>query len=263
MPIEPYPQTGYEPPDEDAPIWRYMPLNRFGDLMTSSQLYFCRADLFEDENEGLPTEDYARSVCANMKANIDNVIGDLVQQKEGYYISCWHLFDHETARMWRKYAEAGVAICSRYRLLKVALDAMPERAMLGLVRYGFDHVGWNILRFITTKRPDFKHEREVRALIWKPEWAGRNRHIDLDNNFHRRPITPPPPYILRGLRQTVDLQAVIKSIVVSPTASADMIIEVESLVKSSGYSIPVSQSIFTQYRHLLPDLDEIIRFSTD
>jgi len=51
-----------------------------------------------------------------------------------------------------KYGKDGVAICSRYGLLKAALAALPDRAMLGLVRYGFDHVGWNILRFITTKR---------------------------------------------------------------------------------------------------------------
>jgi hypothetical protein len=76
--------------------------------------------------------------------------------------------------MWGQYGNAGVAICSHYGLLKAAVDAMPDRAMLGLVRYSFDHVGWNILRFITTKRPKFADEREVRALIWKPEWAGQD-----------------------------------------------------------------------------------------
>jgi len=77
-----------------------MPFARFVELIRTGELYFPRSDKFDDEHEGLPTEEYARYVCANMGPghNLDNTIGDLVQQKEAYFISCWYLFDHETAR---------------------------------------------------------------------------------------------------------------------------------------------------------------------
>ena len=59
MPIESY-FSQLEPP-EDAEIWRFMPLHRFEDLMANEELFFCRADLFtQDENEGIPPEDYVR-----------------------------------------------------------------------------------------------------------------------------------------------------------------------------------------------------------
>jgi hypothetical protein len=240
-----------------------MRYSRFVELMRTAELYFSRSDKFEDQNEGLPTEEYARYVCARMGPghDLDNTIGELVQQKEAYFISCWYLFDHETAKMWGKFGKDGVAICSRYALLKAALDAMPDRAMLGLVRYGFDHIGWNILRFITTKRPDFAHEREVRALIWKPEWAGQARHIDLDNKSHRKPLTDPPPHVLPGLRREVDLQALVEGIVVSPEASPGTLGDVQQLVSNLGYTIPIRKSSFTQYPHVVTDLAEIIRYS--
>lgn len=263
MPIERYPQDDLQPGSDDAVIWRFMPLNRCVELLHTRELYFCRSDKFEDQHEGLPTEEYARPVCASMGpgTDLDDTIGNLVQQKEAYFISCWYLFDHETARMWGQYGKDGVAICSRYGLLKAALDAMADRAMLGLVRYSFDHVGWNILRFITTKRPDFADEREVRALIWKPEWAGNNRHIDLDNKFHRKPLTDPPPHVLPGLRQAVDLQALVEGIVVSPEANPGTPGEIERLVSKLGYIIPVHESSFRQYPHVVTDLAEIMRFS--
>jgi len=134
--------------------------------------------------------------------------------------------------------------------------------MLGLVRYSLDHVGWNILRFITTKRPEFAHEREVRALIWEPEWAGNNRHIDLDNKCYRKPLTDPPSYVLPGLRRAVDLQALVEGIVVSPEANQGTLGEIEQLVSKLGYAIPVQESSFTRYPHVVTDLAEIIRLSS-
>jgi hypothetical protein len=264
MPLERYPQDDLQPGSDDSVIWRFMCFNRFVELMHTGELYFCRSDKFEDEHEGLPTEEYARYVCASMGPghDLDNTIGNLVQDKEGYFISCWYLFDHETARMWGKYGKGGVAVCSRYGLLKATLDAMPDRAMLGLVRYSFDHVGFNILRFITTKRPEFADEREVRALIWKPEWAGNDRHIDLNNKFHRKPLTAPPPHVLPGLRRAVNLPALVEGIVVSPEANPGTLEEIKQLVNKLGYSIPVQESSFTRYPHVVTDLAEIIRLSS-
>lgn len=241
-----------------------MPFDRFEDLMCTGELYFCRSDRFEDEDEGLPTEDYARYVCDSMGPghDLDDTIGNLVQDKEAYFISCWYLFDHETAKMWKQYGQDGVAICSRYGLLKMALDAMPDRVMLGLVRYSFEHVDWNILRFITTKRPGFAEEREVRAFIWKPEWAGQDRHIDVNNKCHREPLTEPPPYVLPGLRRAVDVQSLVERIVMSPDANPGRFEKVKQLVRDLGYEIPVEQSTLTRYSHLIPDLPDLVRFST-
>ena len=45
------------------------------------------------------------------------------------------------------------------------LDAIQARTMVGQVRYSLNHEGFNILRFITTKRPEFFPEKEVRVFV--------------------------------------------------------------------------------------------------
>lgn len=265
MPLERYPQDDFQPDTDYSEVRRFMPFTRFAELMETSELYFCRADKFQDEHEGLPTEEYARQTCANMGPgyDLDDTIGRLVQQKEGHFISCWYLYDHETAKMWGQYGRDGVAICSRYGLLKTALEGMPdEKKMIGLVRYSLDHVGWNILRFITTKRPEYAGEREVRALIWKPEWAGQMRHVDINNKFHRKPLTEPPQHVLPGLRRAVNLKGLIEGVVVSPEVSPTTFEAIKRIVITKlGSKIPVQKSSFTQYPNVTIDLAEIIRLS--
>jgi hypothetical protein len=68
VPLEYYPQAGFELLDDRVPIWRFMKTRTFTRFVESGELYFCRADLFDDEHEGLPLEDYARNVVANMGA---------------------------------------------------------------------------------------------------------------------------------------------------------------------------------------------------
>ena len=112
----------------------------------------------------------------------------------------------------------------------------------------------NLFRYITTKRIKYAHEREVRAFLWIPDpHAGINRHYDADNRVHPLPLTPPPPHVLKGHRRKVDLQALLTGIVVSPWASATTLDEVNELISSKGYSIPVRQSELSRYLALLPD----------
>ena len=60
MAIETFPDQ-LEPQNQDAVIWRFMNMKKFRDLMATGELYFCRADLFHDESEGLPPENYKPS----------------------------------------------------------------------------------------------------------------------------------------------------------------------------------------------------------
>jgi hypothetical protein len=250
---------GLEPESPEAVVWRFMEFWKLDDLMRTSTLYFCRADLFDDESEGLPPEQYIPLlVPAPVDAlGVDDAIGSLAQFREAFFINCWYLFCDETlatVRMWKKCGE--VAVCSRYSLLKSALDSLDSssgRPHLGRVRYGWKHLtGWNAQRFITTKQAKYQDEEEVRALLWLPEQStitGVNRHFDKDNKPHRRPLTPSSAPTCQ--RRKVDLQALITGIVVSPLAPDPLRSEVESLNQQTGHSIPVRPSQLAQYRHLL------------
>lgn len=260
MAIETYPDQ-LEPTNPEVVIWRFTKMARFADLMNTGELYFCRADLFNDEHEGLPPEEY---LCYCLGLNrllltdrriLDNHLGDLAQFRESFYISCWHLFREETDKMWNEYGNDGVAICSRYSLLRSALSTMGDRAFLGLVRYGAKHLtGYNLFRFITTKRAKFEGEKEVRAMLWITDpHATINRHVDVQNRPHPRPLTKPPAErVLEGHRRRVDLQTLITEIVVTPWASSATLNEVNCLVTGNGYCIPVRPSGLAPYRDLLP-----------
>jgi hypothetical protein len=56
MPVELF-TDALEPSDKDAVIWRFMELWKFARLLETGRLYFCRADLFEDDEEGLPPDE--------------------------------------------------------------------------------------------------------------------------------------------------------------------------------------------------------------
>jgi hypothetical protein len=263
MALETYPDQ-LEPTNPEVVIWRFMKMARFADLMKTHELYFCRADLFTNQHEGLPPEKYIcywlglNRLLLSDRATLDDHLGNLAQFRESFYISCWHLFRSETDKMWNEYGNDGVAICSRYSLLKSALGAMGDRAFLGVVRYGAKHLtGYNLFRFIMTKREKFAAEREVRAMLWIMDpHATINRHFDEQNRPRPRPLTKPPAdSVLDGQRRSVDLQALITEIVVTPWASPATLDAVNRLVKDSGYTFPVRPSALTQYRDLLPSTE--------
>ncbi len=261
MGLENYPDQ-LEPADKDVVIWRFMDMRKFRDLITTGELYFCRADLFKnDQREGLPPEEYLAGFGLNPldikeRQELIHTIGSDAQFREDFYISCWHLFREETLKMWREYGDQGVAVCSQYRLLKSALNAMNDRAFIGLVRYGSEHLigkRANVFRLITTKRLAYADEREVRAFLWIMDpLASLNRHIDADNRVHPRPLTPPPDRVLKGHRRKVDLQSLLTEVVVSPWALPATFEAINQLIKDNGYTLPVELSALSRYRALLP-----------
>jgi hypothetical protein len=61
MPLKSYDQQLPDPP-LDAPLWRFMAMDKFCDFIANEELYLRRCDLFKktDPQEGLPTDDYVR-----------------------------------------------------------------------------------------------------------------------------------------------------------------------------------------------------------
>jgi hypothetical protein len=227
--IEPMPVENFvdnpEPKDPKALIWRYIEFYKLQDLVQSRQLYFRRSDKLNDEQEGLPPSDYER-ILKFKKFDINDIkerdheIGSLAQFRQSFYVSCWHLHDGETAKMWQRYGKDGVAIVSRYDLLRHVLHSLPDKVLVGLIRYGSKHLtGWNVVRFVTTKHEKYSTEREVRAMIWLTETGDSiNRHFDLNNRPHDRPIYDPPQTLPEAIRRDINVASLISEVVISPFA---------------------------------------------
>ena len=268
---EPMPVTTFvddpEPTDPRSCIWRYVEFWKLRDLVQTGQLYLRRADKLEDEHEGLPPIEYERvlnrsTFDLNDIRKRDHDIGSLAQFRQSFYVSCWHLHVGETATMWARYGKDGVAIVSRYDLLKQVLHPLLDKVMVGLIRYGTGHLtGWNVIRFVTTKREEYSSEREVRAMIWLTDTGdGMNRHFDLTNLPHDRPIYDPPPTLPVGIRCDIDVASLITEVVVSPFAPAGRLAEVRALLAAAGITADVHESPLTRYSSLIPTDDELKRF---
>jgi hypothetical protein len=263
MPVEHY-HDQLEPTNQDAIIWRFMNLEKFRDLIDSGKLYFCRADLFNenDEREGLPPQKFLMRwglspLDLGDRQQLIDHIGLAAQCREEFYVSCWHLFREETLKMWEQYGKDGVAICSRYSLLKSSLDSMPDHAFIGLVRYESSFMAKaNLFSYITNKREKYAGEQEVRAFLWilDPNRGG-NRHIDAEGRVHPHVMEPPPDSVSKGEKRAVDLDKLITQVVVTPWASPTLVGEVEEIVKTSDHAIPVIPSELARYRQFLPDPD--------
>jgi len=252
MPVLPY-YSQQEPPSE-AVIWRFLDLRKFRDLMANQELYFRRADLFDDESEGLPPEQYVRRVLRLDPYNIKDQValnhhfGQLAQAREMYFITCWYLYQKEDLAIWEQYGHDGVAVISRYGLLKESLEGILDDTHVGLIRYGTGHLTdrFNATEFITTKQEKYAAESEVRAILTSPDpLDGGNRHIDFNNFPHRVPLDANPrhPWVHDCKRRRISLRDLLQGVVVSPWAESDDIEEINLWTKCRLSMLPTDSDL--------------------
>jgi hypothetical protein len=250
--------NGIEPENQDTEIWRFLTVEKLEKLL-NGELYFRRANLFDDEMEGLPPEDYERMLNLS-RYDLNDIqernaaIGFIACMRQSHYLNCWYLFDEEKVEMWKKFAPNGVAVRSTYARLKAVLEPITEEEhpTLGLVRYGSAHVNrWNTDVFVSTKKKQYAHEREVRAMLTvRDPHEGGNRYIDINNWYRDRPLydTPNP----KGINRPVDLNTLIVEVVVSPYADPATLGVIQAMVRDARCALPVRVSDLARYAALLP-----------
>jgi hypothetical protein len=268
MPVKP--DWSQLEPAKDAELWRFMDLRKFRDLMASEELYFRRADLYPDQNEGLPPEVYALRVLGldpydiTDRFELNNHLGFTAQAREAFYINCWYLYSEglETLDMWATYGHDGVAVCTRYELLYDALNGLLDDAHLGRVQYGRDHLTdrFNGLELIFTKQLKYEPDCEIRAIItsYDPLGSG-DRHLDLNNYPHTRPlpINPRNTWVPDSKRRRIDLRTLITEVVISPWGEPDAVQEIELWLRSKAFPISPRRSELTSPN--VPTLAEFLK----
>jgi hypothetical protein len=255
-----------EPPD-DAVICRFMDFDKFRDLFANEELYFRRTDLFKetDPNEAMPPDDYVRNVLGLQKYDLHDEIklnndqASNRQFSEAQYIQCWQMFEDETLDMWARYG-GGVAIFSRFGLLKSTLTPMMDEIMVGLVRYADDGpLRYNTVRFLFLKRTHFHMERELRIVLTSYDPVGGvNRHIGADGFPNREPLDEENPlhkWVHDCKRRRIDLKSLVTEIRLSPWATPVEIDEVNLWIKCKNLNILVARSVLTS--NLTPSVEEL------
>jgi hypothetical protein len=252
MPVLPY--YSQKEPRSDTVIWRFLDLRKFRDLMATQELYFRRADLFDDQSEGVPPEQYIRGVLGLTPYDIkdevalNNHLGSLAQDREMHFISCWYLFRKEDLAIWEQYGSDGVAVTSKYSLLKECLATIPDNTHIGLIQYGTAHLTdrFNVMEFITTKQEKYAAECEVRAILTSINpFDGGNRHFGLNNLPHRVPLVlnPRHPWVHDCKRRRISLQNLLQEVVISPWAESDAIEEIKLWTQARLSKMPINSSL--------------------
>jgi hypothetical protein len=236
--------TFKKPKDLDVKVWRYMSLAKFLWMLQKSALYFSRSDLMGDPFEGHYSRVTALSedafvaaqttepVFAEMgeavhRRNFRKLIADVPREKLHLFVNCWHMNEYESLAMWKLYASQRESICiqSTFRKLERAL---PNEAFLGMVKY-IDYNRQYIsvadgFTYIVHKRKSFGHERELRAVMWRP--ISENSAVIED----------------RGMIVPIAATELIDNIFINP--NADPILEevVNGLAATHNISAPVLKS---------------------
>jgi hypothetical protein len=174
-------------PDNDAPVWRYMSIEKYLSLLASDTLFFPSADLMPDRWEGYKGKATEEARRKRLGDNYEAVLPLLTQSsgnRKSTYLSCWYVGDSEDAVMWYAYArENGVALKTTWGKLKQSVASSTEALVGGFVEYinpDVDPVSDDTPhRAYFFKRQHFRSEREAR-LVYQLLWYGTRLRKDSD-----------------------------------------------------------------------------------
>jgi hypothetical protein len=195
-----------QPSDENAAIWRYMDFPKFAWMLTYRKLFVPHISLLlhQDPFEGSTTSVRYEKMRKQLNETTDNEHKAITNHNmrlmqnvsrsysHSYYVSCWHMADHESDAMWKLYGRSNdcVAVKSTYRNL---LSIAPPYSRVGMVRYidynKDDFASFNMFDNIMHKRLAFKHEQEVRMVASAfpngvdPIPNARQEGFDIEINF--------------------------------------------------------------------------------
>lgn len=234
----------YEVPRGECHLWRYMDFTKYVSMLSTSGLYFPRADTFEDHYEGAkgvknnkdkwdehffsffkeamknPPEGIE---CDQADEHIEKEAKRLLREfnadgkasKKRVFISCWHENEHESEAMWRLYSSYlnyAVAIRTTYNSLYNSLGKNSSIAV-GRVKYiDFNKCFAGVNDSFWRKRKSFEHEREIRALIHDHECSDRGKIINCDLNtlIEEVFLSPSSPVWFLDLMNEVNLKFGLK-----------------------------------------------------
>ena len=213
-----------QPDDPNVKVWRYVSLPALIDMLSSSSLYFARADTLDDPFEG--------SIMGLNKLTLSGSIGlykrVFIGARRVFYVNCWCVHDTESVAMWGLYGShiGSVAIQSTYAKLVAALNS---DVLIGRVQYkdysrtddaiptGTSIPGVNLIPLYMHKRLEFQHETEARCLLLSDSES-------------------------IGEKVSIEVESIVEKIIVHPRSPDWIHASVEAVVSKFGYSVPVSRS---------------------
>lgn len=190
--------------EPDVPIWRYFDLAKYVGLLARG-LFFARPSALRvtDPWEGSWGEvDFTESLDATVHASRDGVekwqegLQERHAKQDAFGVSCWHESPTESAALWQIYSPLGFGVAVKSTPAKVQAALGDRRVEMRRIDYGGHkdrRLGEDPLALLSTKRPEFKHEVEVRffaALAADEMTVLRAVYSDIESHGKFRRIKP-------------------------------------------------------------------------
>lgn len=185
MPYEIHPSL--TTPHDGTVLWRYLNFPKFLDLLERRALRFMRLDKLEDPLEGKWTDsemEYLLSFQPRPSvpgtAMAEGAFRSAQQTRLSTFVSCWRQGQDESMAMWDIYRRGGcvIAVKSTIGRLKEAMANFEKPVHIAEVKYvDWKDTPWdnNLLAICVRKELAYRHEAEVRAVIWDVELEARGR----------------------------------------------------------------------------------------
>ncbi len=244
----------------ESKLWRYYDVIKFLTLI-NGEMYFVRADKFEDKYEGaIPKQNYLHYVnfiknkgeySANINYEIKNEFLDKFnERKKKAAISCWHLNESESAAMWEVYSKAGqgIAVCTTVQKLQKL--EKPEGYEMEMFKvdytdfdrtYDEDFIKYELLPF-KIKRKEFEYEHEFRIMLYqkKAENPGKAKKITQDFISELNYLPE------EGVKISINTSEIIDEIIASPHMKEYEVAEIQKLLdlinKNKGSNFIIKRS---------------------
>ncbi|MCI0708028.1 MAG: hypothetical protein L0Y80_11160 [Ignavibacteriae bacterium] len=234
------------PLDPHQQVWRYLNLAKFLHLIQTSKLYFARVDRLGDPFEGSIsqlTKEHRIKIAEELKSKgvgsaseiPDKLSFILKTALKEIYVNCWHMNSTESAAMWNLYTtdSNSIAIQSIFHKLTESLEKAIFDVFAGVINY----VDYDLVRIpeenlffpFLHKRLSFRHEEELRAIIWLNETERKKNGLDRET-------------LPEGLNIEVNLNKLIEKIYISPLAPNWFAEVVKNYILTSKIDKPIVHS---------------------
>jgi len=212
-----------QPHNVDIRLWKYLTFEKFLSLLVQNAVIFSRIDTFEDEFEGKIEKRKFLNAFSEMNHEMNIKMMEYIEQQPQHnsfmqsrltnFATCWCMSNHESVALWKVFSKSDNSIAIQTKYSKLAA-LLPENTFLGCITYDFEEFSWNnpdnMFRTIMTKRKSFEYEKEVRALLFKPEYIKilcETKNInETIENIPKIQICP------------IDINELIESIYINPKA---------------------------------------------
>ncbi|MXZ45904.1 MAG: DUF2971 domain-containing protein [Chloroflexi bacterium] len=221
-----------------------MSVAKFCSLLERESLFFSLVGDMEDRYEGFIFPPAPRELGDRLEHAERVGHGVLRKITRSALVSCWTESSHESSLMWKSYAGSeGIAIRTTFKDLQDSILSVGELPVtFGQVEY-VEYRSGEVPRFgwapLFHKRTEYLGESEVRAVLpgppadgWLGKHSGEVSDVALDPDVAEQ----------RGRYIPVDLELLIKEIVLPPHAAPWFAEVVKSVMPSSLLSRPVTRS---------------------